>query len=246
MDLEGKVALITGGARIGAAVARELAARGVSIVLIYNRSADAASETVGEIVAEGGSAVHEQADLTDPEQAAALPAMAGAWRGRLDILINMASHYERREWESLDAAAWDAHMNADARAAFLLAHGAAKWMRRGDRGGRIINVADWVAASGRPRYKGFVPYYAAQSAVIGLTEALALELAPQILVNAIAPGPILPPRDMSEAERAEVERTTPLGKWGGAGEIVKTVLFLIQSDFVTGECVRVDGGRHLR
>ena len=102
-----------------------------------------------------------------------------------------------------------------------------------------------MVASGRPRYRGFLTYYTAKKAVIGLTEALALELAPEVLVNAIAPGPIVAPPEMSGEEAAEVEKATPLGRWGGAAEIAKAVLFLVETDFVTGECIRVDGGRHL-
>nr|MBA2302856.1 SDR family oxidoreductase [Acidobacteriota bacterium] len=104
-----------------------------------------------------------------------------------------------------------------------------------------------IAVSGRPRYQGFLPYYVAKHGVIGLTEALALELAgDQILVNAVAPGPILAPPGTSDDESAAVEAATPLGRWGGEEEVVKTVNFLIASDFVTGETIRVDGGRHIR
>jgi NAD(P)-dependent dehydrogenase (short-subunit alcohol dehydrogenase family) len=114
-------------------------------------------------------------------------------------------------------------------------------------GGRIINFADWLARSGRPAYQGFVAYYVAKAGVIALTEALALELAAdQILVNAIAPGPILPPSDLTQHEQQDVAAATPLGRWGGALEIAKAVSTLIESDFITGETVRVDGGRHLR
>jgi NAD(P)-dependent dehydrogenase (short-subunit alcohol dehydrogenase family) len=103
-----------------------------------------------------------------------------------------------------------------------------------------------VAASGRPRYKGYVAYYVAKAGVKALTEALALELAADgILVNAIAPGPILAPPGTSADEHAAVEKATPLGRWGGPGEIAKTVLALIDSDFITGETIRVDGGRHV-
>src|SRR4029453_734420 len=111
--------------------------------------------------------------------------------------------------------------------------------------GRIINFSDWIAASGRPRYKGYLPYYVAKRGVIALTEALALELAEkQILVNAIAPGPILAPPDTADTELKAVEDATPLGRWGGESEIAAAVLFLLESGFVTGETIRVDGGRH--
>ena len=114
-------------------------------------------------------------------------------------------------------------------------------------GGRIINFTDWVARSGRPRYKGYLPYYVAKHGVIGLTEALALELAEdQILVNAVAPGPIMAPPGTTDEEYKAVEAATPLGRWGGEAEIVRAVMFLIETDFVTGETIRVDGGRHVR
>jgi NAD(P)-dependent dehydrogenase (short-subunit alcohol dehydrogenase family) len=114
-------------------------------------------------------------------------------------------------------------------------------------GGRIINFTDWVVASGRPRYPGFVAYYVAKAGVKALTEALALErAADQILINAIAPGPILAPPGTSDEELEAVVNATPLGRWGGPEEIVKAVLALVTSDFITGETIRVDGGRHLR
>jgi NAD(P)-dependent dehydrogenase (short-subunit alcohol dehydrogenase family) len=114
-------------------------------------------------------------------------------------------------------------------------------------GGRIVNFSDWLAVSARPRYTGYLAYYVAKKAVIGLTEALALELAAdQILVNAIAPGPILAPPDLPDEESAAVEKATPLGRWGGGAEIAKAVVALVESDFITGEVIRVDGGRHVR
>ena len=131
------------------------------------------------------------------------------------------------------------------RSAFLCAHAAAPHMRAVG-GGRIVNFADWLPRSGRPRYRGFTSYYVAKAGVVALTEALALELAAdQILVNAIAPGPIAPPPDMAREEIEEVARATPLGRWGGEVEIARAVVFLCETDFVTGETIRVDGGRHL-
>ncbi len=112
-------------------------------------------------------------------------------------------------------------------------------------GGRIVNTSDWLAISGRPHYPGYTPYFASKAAVTALTESMALDLAPDILVNAIAPGPILPPPDLTADEDREVLAATPLARWGGAAEIAKAALFLIETDFVTGESIRVDGGRHL-
>jgi NAD(P)-dependent dehydrogenase (short-subunit alcohol dehydrogenase family) len=166
--------------------------------------------------------------------------------GRLDVLINMASIYVQKSVDELTVEDWDTQLAVDVRAAWLCARAAVPHMRR-LRGGRIINFGDWVARSGRPRYTGYLAYYVAKASVIALTEALALELAPdQILVNAIAPGPIVAPEDTSDDEFAKVERATPLGRWGGESEIAKAVLALIDSDFITGETIRVDGGRHLK
>jgi NAD(P)-dependent dehydrogenase (short-subunit alcohol dehydrogenase family) len=148
--------------------------------------------------------------------------------------------------DDLSLGDWDAQLAIDLRAAWLCAKAAIPHMRA-VRGGRIINFADWVAASGRPRYRGYLAYYVAKAGIIALTQALALELASdRILVNAIAPGPIVPPEGTSADEMAQVERATPLGRWGGEIEIAKTVLALVESDFITGETVRVDGGRHLK
>jgi NAD(P)-dependent dehydrogenase (short-subunit alcohol dehydrogenase family) len=164
----------------------------------------------------------------------------------LDILVNMASLYAPKPIDEVTVQDWDAQLNIDVRSAWLCARAAVPHMRR-LRGGRIINFSDWVARSGRPRYAGFLTYYVAKAAVVGLTEALALELAAdQILVNAIAPGPIVAPEQISEDEFQKVEQATPLGRWGGEVEIAKAVLALIESDFITGETLRVDGGRHLK
>src|SRR5437588_5066182 len=158
----------------------------------------------------------------------------------------MPSVYVRRPSAEVTAADWNAVIDVDLRAAFLCAHAAAPHMRR-QGGGRIVNFSDWIAKSGRPRYAGFLPYYVAKAGAIALTEALALELAPDnILVNAIAPGPIVAPPGTSDEESRAVERATPLGRWGGEGEIAKGVVALLESDFITGETIRIDGGRHVK
>jgi NAD(P)-dependent dehydrogenase (short-subunit alcohol dehydrogenase family) len=246
VDLPDKVALITGGKRIGAAVARELAVRGADVALAYARSHAEADLAAEDVRAQKRRAAVVQADLTQPEACEALVRSTVDALGRLDILINMASVYVNRPFDDLTLADWNANLDVDLRAAFLCARAAVPYMRR-QGGGRIINFSDWVAKSGRPRYEGFVSYYVAKTGVIALTEALALELAKDnILVNAIAPGPIVAPRGTTDDEMKAVEQATPLGRWGGEHEIVKGVLALIDSDFITGETVRVDGGRHLK
>jgi len=246
MVLTNRVALITGGKRIGAEVARALGASGADLSLVYNRSRQEADEVAGELRASGRRVVTIQADLSEPDACARVVHETVRALGRLDVLVNMASLYKARPFGELTVDDWDTQLNVDLRAAFLCSHAAAPYMRAGG-GGRIVNFADWVAASGRPRYVGYVPYYVAKQGVIALTEALALELASdQILVNAVAPGPIVAPPGTSDEEVAAVEKATPLGRWGGEAEIAKAVLFLVQSDFVTGETIRVDGGRHVK
>jgi len=245
-DLAGKVALITGGKRIGAAVAAGLARHGVDIALAYNRSREESQRTADTIHALGRSCVLIHADLSDGGACAALVGAAASDLGRLDILINMASVYTQVPFDRLDEAQWNAVLGIDLTASYLCSRAAVPHMRTAG-AGRIVNFSDWVAASGRPRYTGYVAYYVAKRAVMGLTEALALELAAdQILVNAIAPGPILAPDGLGPDEYAAVEKATPVGRWGGAEEIADAVLFLVQSGFVTGETIRVDGGRHVR
>jgi NAD(P)-dependent dehydrogenase (short-subunit alcohol dehydrogenase family) len=246
VDLTDTVALITGGKRIGAVVAAELSKRGVDVAICYARSRGEAEAAAGRVRAAGRRADLFQADLSDPQACAALIEAVVAAFGRLDILINMASVYVQRPFDELSAADWNAVADVDLRSAFLCAHAAAPHMRaRG--GGRIISFSDWVAKSGRPRYRGYLPYYVAKVGVIALTEALALELAPDnILVNAIAPGPIVAPPGTTDEESKAIEAATPLGRWGGEIEIAKAVRALLESDFITGETIRVDGGRHLK
>jgi NAD(P)-dependent dehydrogenase (short-subunit alcohol dehydrogenase family) len=246
MDLEHRVVLITGPRRIGAEVAKRVAARGADVALSYNQSRNEAEAAAAGIRAMGRKAVSIQADLSKGPACRQLVDETVRQLGRLDVLVNMASFYVATPFDDLDEALWDRGLAVDLKAAFLCARAAVPHMRAAG-GGRIINVADWLPASGRVRYKGFLPYYVAKSGVIALTEALALEVAAdEILVNAVAPGPILAPPDTPEDEVKAVEQATPLGRWGGEAEIVKAVIFLVDTDFVTGEIIRVDGGRHLR
>lgn len=246
MNLTDRVVLITGGKRIGSVIARELAARGADLALVYNRSRTEAEDTASEVRSRGRRALLIQADVTRASDCDELVAKTVAGLGRLDVLINMASLYRSKPFNELTEEDWDAGLGVDLKAAFLCARAAVPHMRAAG-GGRIISFSDWLARSGRPRYPGFLTYYVAKAGVIALTEALALELAgDNILVNAIAPGPILAPPETTDEESAAVEKATPLGRWGGEMEIVKAVALLIDSDFITGDVIRVDGGRHVK
>ena len=246
MDLTNKVALITGAKRIGADVARELAKRGTDVAVTYARSKAEADAVVADITAIGRRAIALQANLTDPQQCERVVTQTVDALGRLDILIPMASVYEATPFDQLNLTAWNKTIDVDLRSVFLCAIAAVPHMRK-QGGGRIVTFSDWLPRSGRPRYEGWLPYYVAKAGVMALTEALALELAPEnILVNAVAPGPILAPPTTTPEELQKVADVTPLGRWGGGLEIAKAVLAFIDSDFITGETLRVDGGRHVK
>jgi len=246
MDLKDRVALITGGRRIGQVVARELAARGAHLALAYRGSKSEAEASACDAMKLGRKAVVIQADVSKAADCDTLVAKTVDSLGGLDIVINMASVYTSEPFDAMTEASWDRNLGVNLKSAFLCSYAAARLMAANG-GGRIINFADWLARSGRPQYPGFTAYYVAKAGIIALTEALALELAGSgVLVNAIAPGPILPPPDMTAQEREEVAAATPVKRWGGEQEIVKAVVALIETDFITGETIRVDGGRHLK
>jgi NAD(P)-dependent dehydrogenase (short-subunit alcohol dehydrogenase family) len=246
VTLAGRAALITGGKRIGAEVAKAFATAGIDVAFSYNASRAEAEAAAQDIGAAGRRAHIIRANLSNPDDCRTLVDEAAATFGRLDILVNMASVYAAVPFDETNLTAWNRVLDVDLRGTFLCAQAAVPHMRR-QRAGRIVNFADWVAASGRPRYTGFVPYYVAKAGVVALTEALALELAPDdILVNAVAPGPIVPPPGMTDEELKAIETATPLGRWGGPGAVARAVMFLVETDFVTGETIRVDGGRHLK
>ncbi len=246
MDLRDRVALVTGARRIGGVVALALARRGADVAIVYRTSGDEAERVADAARAEGRRALTLRADVSSADDCRRIVDETAASLGRLDVLVTMASLYELRAFDELTVEEWDRQLAVDLRSAFLCARAAVPHMRR-QGGGRIVNTADWVAASGRPRYQGYLVYYVAKAGVIALSEALALELAADhILVNSVAPGPIVAPPGTSQAVHDAVIQATPLGRWGGEEEIAKAVLFLIDSDFVTGETIRVDGGRHVK
>jgi NAD(P)-dependent dehydrogenase (short-subunit alcohol dehydrogenase family) len=246
VTLASRVALVTGGKRIGQVVAEELARAGADVVLSYRSSQREAEETAGRVRALGRRALIAQADVSRAEDCSTLASTIDHHFGRLDIVVNMASTYMSRPLAEIDERAWRDDIDANLSSAFYVTQAMLPLLRR-QSVAHVVNFTDWLPASGRPGYPGFVAYYVAKAGVKALTEALALELAPdQILVNAIAPGPIVPPPDMSETEQRHVAEATPLQRWGGELEIARAVMLLVTTQFITGETLRVDGGRHVK
>jgi NAD(P)-dependent dehydrogenase (short-subunit alcohol dehydrogenase family) len=246
MDLAGKAALLTGVKRIGGVVATELARAGCDVALVYHRSAAEAHATAARVREGGRRALALQANLADPLACRRVVDDTLKEFGRIDVFVAMAGLYTGTAFDKLSLATWNEQMDVELRSAFLCAHGAVPSMKANG-GGRIILFSDWLPRSERPRYEGFLTYYVAKAGLKALAEAMALELgAYNITVNAVAPGPILAPPETTDKEHEAVATNTPLGRWGGPEEIAKAVLFLCASDFVTGETIRVDGGRHVK
>ncbi len=246
MNLTNKVALIVGARRMGDAIAHALASRGADVAISYRRSQTEAELASGLVRGLGRRSFVLPCDIADAAAVQAMVDQVASDMGRLDVLVMLASRYDHVPFDELTVESMDQQLGVDMRGTFLCMKACVPHMRAAG-GGRMITFSDWTAASGRPRYTGFTGYYVAKAGVKALTEAFALELAPDnILVNSIAPGPVLAPEAFTQEARQRVEDATPLGRWGGTEEIAKTVIALVDSDFMTGETVRVDGGRHLR
>jgi len=242
VDLRGKGALVTGaGVRVGRALALALGAHGASVVVHYRRSQGPAEEVVAAIRAGGGQAVAIAADLAAPDAPASLVAEGAAALGGLDILVNSASLFQRGEVLETTVADWDRHLDVNLRAPFFLAQAFARQL--GDRqNAHIINITDWRAR--RPG-KAYMAYIASKAGLEGLTRALAVALGPQVRVNAIAPGAILPPPGDDGSYFRRLAGRIPARRTGSPEEIVRAMLYILESKFVTGETITVDGGEHL-
>lgn len=242
MNLTGKAVLVTGGAvRVGKAIALALARAGADVTVSYNTSADAAVATVAEIEALGRRALAVRADVADGEQVQALVDAAVASHGRLDVLVNSASLWRRTPWAALSEADWDEMLDVDLKGAFVCARAASAHLAaHGD--GAIVNIVDQSAFVPFPN---FLLHSVAKAGLLNLTYGLALELAPAVRVNAVAPGPVLPPPGYSEQQIAATARKTLLGRWGRAEDVAGAVLYLAEASYVTGDVIHVDGGEHL-
>ena len=240
MKLRGRVALVTGGARrLGQAIALAFASRGAHIVFTYRSSALEARRTLALLKQSGVEALAVRTDVSRAADVQRLMRQIQRRFGRLDVLVNSAANFLRTPMDSLSERDWDLTLATNLKGPFLCALHASRLMRK--RGGKIINLADWAGV--RP-YRHYLPYCVSKAGVIGLTKALAKELAPSIQVVAIAPGPMLPPEDMPRAARARVARRVPLQRWGRPEDIANTAVFLVEgTDFMTGSVVYVDGGQ---
>lgn len=241
MELAGRVALVTGaGQRLGRAIAVELGARGARVAVHYNASAAGAAETARAIAAAGGDARTFHANLADgPAPGALVDAVANAF-GALDVLVNSAATMERTPLGEATVEQWDATFALNLRAPFFAAQAAAARMGAD---GAIVNIADLAAFETWP---GYVPHGISKAGVVQMTRALARALAPRIRVNAVAPGAVLLPEAWDDATRDRLASTTPLRRLGAPADVVGAVLYLLGADYVTGETVIVDGGRHVR
>ena len=242
MELEGKAALVTGGAvRLGKALALALAAEGVRVAVHYNASAAAAEKTVAEIKALGSEAVALQADLSEPGQVALLIEQALAQFGRLDILVNSAAIFEAADLAQTTESLWDRHFAINLKSPFFLAQAFASQVGK-ERPASIVNIADW---RGERPDSHHLAYSLTKAGIICMTRALALALAPNIQVNAIAPGAILPPPGRDQTYLDALAQGIPLGHVGSPGDIAGALLYLLRSEFVTGETIFVTGGEQL-
>jgi pteridine reductase len=242
MELAGRAALVTGaGRRLGRAIALALGARGMDVGVHYGRSAAGARETATEIGHAGGHAACLQADLTEPDAPAALVDAAVRTLGRLDVLVNSAAVMMRTPVGEVTPADWDAMFAVNLRAPFLAAQAAAPHLAR--QRGAIVNLADLAAFETWPAY---VPHGISKAGVVQMTRALARVLAPDVRVNAVAPGTVLLPDSWPEDVARRLAETTPLQRLGTPEDVTRTVIFLLESDYITGETLAVDGGRRIR
>jgi pteridine reductase len=244
MDCHGKVALVTGSARrVGRVIALELARAGCDLALHHNTSVAEAQQVAQDFEKLGRRALLVRGDLADPDTPERLVAEVAAGLGRLDILVNNASTFDKRPLADSDPAFWSRTLQVNALAPALLARAAAPHMHRAG-AGRIINLADTLAEH-PPR--GYTAYSVSKAALIGLTRALAAELAPSITVNAIAPGIAQFPDNYDAATRERLTAKVPLQRPGTPEEVAALVRFLVvEGDYITGQVIRIDGGRSVR
>lgn len=241
MDIDGRVALVTGaGTRVGRVIALALGKAGMRVGVHYARSERGAREVAEQIIAAGSDARTLPGDLTDPATAPRLVEHAAKVFGGLDVLVNSAAVMMRTPVGEVLVEDWDAMFALNLRAPFFLSQAAARAM--GD-SGVIVNIADLAAFE---TWKGYIPHSITKAGLVQMTRGLAHALAPKIRVNAVAPGSVLLPEGWTQEQADKLISTTPLGRLGSAEDVAQAVMYLICADYVTGETIIVDGGRHVR
>ncbi|MBP7937912.1 MAG: SDR family oxidoreductase [Phycisphaerae bacterium] len=240
MDVTGKVALVSGAARrVGRAIALELARTGCDLAVHYRTSDEEARSLAAQIQRLGRRAALVCGDLAEAATPQHVVSQTVDRLGRLDILVNNASVFNKTPLAQADAATWNTMLRLNLIAPALLARAAAPLMQSAG-GGRIINLVDMLAD--RP-VKAYGPYCASKAALANLTRTLALELAPQVTVNAVAPGIAVFPQDVEKELRSRLITRVPLRREGTPEEIAAVVRFLVvEGDYITGQIIHVDGG----
>jgi len=240
--LAGKVALVTGaGVRVGRAIALALARSGADVAVHYRSSAQEAEDVAAIIRSEGRRSVAVPGDLAVPEECRRVVRETLRQLGGLDFLVHSAANFHRASLEDTDEALWDSSIHVNARAGFLLAREAAPALK--ERRGRIVLVSDFLALD---PVKGYVAHSVSKAAAEGLVRALAVELAPEVCVNGVAPGTVLVPEGTPAEDAARWARRVPLKRNGEPEDVAKTVVFLCSGpSFLTGQVIRLDGGKSL-
>ena len=238
--LAGKTALVTGAAkRLGAATALALARQGANLILHYNTSAQHAAELARQVRVLGVNAWTLSANLADPHAAASLFPRAVDQAGPIDFLINNAAVFPENGLQDLTPDGLHGNINVNALAPLLIARCFAAQRRPG----AIVNFLDARIVDADERH---ATYHLSKRMLFTLTRMMALEFAPAVRVNAVAPGLILPPEGEDERYLERLASTNPLGRFGSPEDVAEAVLFLLRSDFITGQVIFIDGGRHLR
>jgi pteridine reductase len=241
LELRGKTALVTGaGTRLGSAIALGLARAGANLIVHYHSHRAGAERVVGDCQALGVEAIAVSGDLSDATIPADLVARTLERFQRLDVLVPSAANFERIAIDQVDGAAWDRALNLNAKAGFLLAQAARMELRA--RAGNIVFI---TCNSTVLPYKNYLPYVVSKAATLQLMRTLALEFAPEVRVNAVAPGTVLPPEDMPSTTLEQLRSKIPLKRLGAAEHVADAVVYLASAPFITGHQLMVDGGRSI-
>jgi len=242
VELDGRVALVTGaGTRVGRVIALALGKAGMRVGVHYAGSEKGARQTAEEIIAAGGDARTLPGDLTDPATGPRLIEHTNKVFGGLDVLVNSAAVMLRTPVGEVLVEDWDAMFALNLRAPFFLSQAAARVMEK--KGRAIVNIADLAAFEA---WRNYIPHAITKAGIVQMTRGLAHALAPRIRVNAIAPGAVLLPEGWTQDLADKLTSTTPLGRIGSPDDVAQAVLYLLSADYVTGETLIVDGGRHVR